>query len=147
MRHVAPDGGPFGYASFFAPVFLFYELTEQRTLTEAVQRLQDHDRELRMWRLAGARDRAGLKHATCHQLRHTCLTQLRAAGMPLEAVQARAGHACIESTRIYLHRGGDWLAAQYRKASEVIDAQIFAIGPPLARPAPPHVPVFTGTTD
>lgn len=51
MRHVAPDGGPFGYASFFAPVFLFYELTEQRTLTEAVQRLQDHDRELRMWRL------------------------------------------------------------------------------------------------
>src|SRR6266571_126991 len=27
--------------------------------------------------LAGARGRAGLEHATCHQLRHTCLTQLR----------------------------------------------------------------------
>jgi hypothetical protein len=26
--------------------------------------------------LAGARRRAGLEHATCHQLRHTCLTRL-----------------------------------------------------------------------
>ncbi len=49
--YVAPDGGPFAYASFFAPVFLFYELTEQRTLAEAVSRLQDHDGELGMWRL------------------------------------------------------------------------------------------------
>jgi hypothetical protein len=49
--YVAPDGAPFGYASFFAPVFLFYELTEQRTMAEAVQRLRDHDPELGMWRL------------------------------------------------------------------------------------------------
>jgi integrase/recombinase XerD len=27
--------------------------------------------------LAGARRRAGLEHATCHELRHTCLTRLR----------------------------------------------------------------------
>ena len=27
--------------------------------------------------LAGARTRAGLEHATCHELRHTCLTRLR----------------------------------------------------------------------
>jgi len=53
--------------------------------------------------LDGARRRAGLKHATCHELRHTCLTRLREAGMALEAVQAQAGHACIESTRVYLH--------------------------------------------
>ena len=93
--------------------------------------------------LDGARDRAGLRHATCHQLRHTCLTQLRRAGMPLEAVQAQAGHASIESTRIYLHLGDDWLASQYRKAAEVIDAQVFAAGPPLTSPAPPrHVVVF-----
>jgi integrase/recombinase XerD len=38
--------------------------------------------------LAGARRRAGLAHATCHELRHTCLTRLREAGMALEAVQA-----------------------------------------------------------
>ena len=74
--------------------------------------------------LDGARGRAGLEHATCHQLRHTCLTQLRTAGMSLEAVQAQAGHASIESTRIYLHLGDDWLASQYRKAAEAIDAQL-----------------------
>jgi hypothetical protein len=33
------------------------------------------------------------------------LTRLRKAGMALEAVQAQAGHASIESTRIYLHPG------------------------------------------
>jgi site-specific recombinase XerD len=76
--------------------------------------------------LAAARRRAGLAHATCHELRHTCLTRLREAGMALEAVQAQAGHASIESTRIYLHLADDWLAAQYRKAAEVIDAQVFA---------------------
>ena len=68
--------------------------------------------------LAGARRRAGLDHATCRELRHTCLTRLREAGMALEAVQAQAGHASIESTRIYLHLADDWLAAQYRKAAQ-----------------------------
>jgi integrase/recombinase XerD len=76
--------------------------------------------------LDGARERAGLARATCHQLRHTCLTQLRKAGMSLEAVQAQAGHASIESTRIYLHLGDDWLAFQYRRAAEAIDAQSLA---------------------
>lgn len=46
--------------------------------------------------------------------------------MALEAVQAQAGHASIESTRIYLHLADGWLAAQYRRAAEVIDAQVFA---------------------
>ena len=78
--------------------------------------------------LVGARRRAGLAHATCHELRHTCLTRLREAGMALEAVQAQAGHASIESTRIYLHLADDWLAAQYRKAAEVLDAQLYAAG-------------------
>ena len=76
----------------------------------------------------GARTRAGLSRATCHQLRHTCLTRLREAGMALEAVQAQAGHASIESTRIYLHLADDWLAGQYRRAAEAIDAQTFADG-------------------
>jgi len=78
--------------------------------------------------LAGAKHRAGLSHATCHELRHTCLTRLREAGMALEAVQAQAGHASIESTRIYLHLADDWLASQYRKAAEVLDAQLYAGG-------------------
>jgi site-specific recombinase XerD len=83
--------------------------------------------------LTGARRRAGLAHATCHELRHTCLTRLREAGMALEAVQAQAGHASIESTRIYLHLADDWLASQYRRAAEVIDAQLFADQPGGAR--------------
>ena len=49
--YLAPTGAPFGYASFFAPVFLFYELTQLRSLDEAVRRLAAHDRELGMWRL------------------------------------------------------------------------------------------------
>ena len=72
--------------------------------------------------LRGARCRAGLERATCHQLRHTCLTRLREAGMALEAVQAQAGHASIESTRIYLHLTNDWLAGEYRRAADLIEA-------------------------
>lgn len=73
--------------------------------------------------LTAGRKRAGLSHATCHELRHTCLTRLREAGMALEAVQAQAGHRSIASTRIYLHLANDWLANEYRKASEAIEAQ------------------------
>jgi integrase len=42
--------------------------------------------------------------------------------MALEAVQAQAGHRSIESTRIYLHLANDWLAAEYLRAAELIDA-------------------------
>ncbi|MBA2438286.1 MAG: tyrosine-type recombinase/integrase [Acidimicrobiia bacterium] len=73
--------------------------------------------------MQGARNRAGLAQATCHQLRHTCFTRLREAGMALEAIQAQAGHASIESTRIYLHLANDWLAGEYLRAAEAIEAQ------------------------
>ncbi len=71
----------------------------------------------------GARRRAKLDHLTCHQLRHTCLTRLREAGMALEAVQAQAGHRSIESTRVYLHLSAGWLATEYTNALAAIDAQ------------------------
>jgi site-specific recombinase XerD len=71
--------------------------------------------------LTGARRRAGLVHATCHELRHTCFTRLRESGMALEAIQAQAGHAWIESTRIYLHLAADWLVDEYRKAMDILD--------------------------
>ncbi len=76
--------------------------------------------------MVGAKARAGLAQATCHQLRHTCFTRLREAGMALEAIQAQAGHASIESTRIYLHLASDWLAGEYLRAAEAIDAQAAA---------------------
>jgi integrase/recombinase XerD len=72
----------------------------------------------------GARGRAGLARMTCHMLRHTCLTRLREQGMSLEALQAQAGHASIDSTRIYLHLANDWLAGEYLRAAEAIEAQI-----------------------
>jgi integrase/recombinase XerD len=72
---------------------------------------------------SAARARAGMVHGTCHELRHTCFTRLKEAGMAIEAIQALAGHRSIASTRIYLHLGGDWLANEYRRAAEAIDAQ------------------------
>jgi integrase/recombinase XerD len=74
--------------------------------------------------LTGARGRAGVRRGTCHELRHTCLTRLREAGMALEAVQAQAGHRSIESTRVYLHLTNHWLAEEYRRAVERIDGEI-----------------------
>ncbi len=72
----------------------------------------------------GARRRTGLAQLTCHQLRHTCLTRLRQAGMALEALQAQAGHRSIESTRVYLHLTDAWLADEYRRATDAIDSAL-----------------------
>ena len=74
--------------------------------------------------MTGARSRAGLARATCHHLRLTCFTRLREAGMALEAIQALAGHASSESTRIYLHLADDWLTGEYTRTIEVIEAQV-----------------------
>ena len=74
--------------------------------------------------LSGARARAGLVRGTCHELRHTCLTRLREAGMAIEALQIQAGHRSIASTRVYLHLADDWLADEYRRAAEAIEAQV-----------------------
>ncbi len=73
--------------------------------------------------IRAARARAGLSHGTCHELRHTCFTRFREAGMAIEAIQAQAGHRSITSTRVYLHLSVDWLADEYRRASEAIEAQ------------------------
>lgn len=77
--------------------------------------------------MRGARRRAGLTQESCHQLRHTCFTRLREAGMSIEALQAQAGHASIETTRVYLHLTNEWLAGEYLKASNRIDADQLAV--------------------
>jgi integrase len=52
--------------------------------------------------------------------------------MALGAVQAQAGHLSIESTRVYLHLANDWLATEYRRAAELIDADSAAVAEMLA---------------
>jgi hypothetical protein len=52
--------------------------------------------------------------------------------MALEAVQAQAGHLSIESTRVYLYLTNDWLATEYRRAAELIDADEAAVAEMLA---------------
>jgi len=74
--------------------------------------------------IRAAKARAGLAHATCHELRHTCFTRLREAGMALEAIQAQAGHRSIETTRLYLHLSNDWLADEYQRAADLIDVSM-----------------------
>jgi integrase/recombinase XerD len=41
--------------------------------------------------LAGARRRAGLDHATCHELRHTCLTRLQMSRVASDATFGGSG--------------------------------------------------------
>jgi len=64
------------------------------------------------------------RRVSCHQLRHTCFTRLREAGMPLEAIQAQAGHRSVETTRVYLHLADGWVANEYWKALEQIDVDL-----------------------
>jgi site-specific recombinase XerD len=71
------------------------------------------------------RERSGVRRITCHQLRHTCFTRLREAGMELEALQAQAGHRSLDTTRLYIHLANGWLAEEYDKASALIDADMF----------------------
>ena len=72
-----------------------------------------------------ARERAGLRRITCHELRHTCFTRLREAGMELESLQAQAGHRSLDTTRLYIHLANGSLATEYDKAAAAIDADLF----------------------
>lgn len=72
------------------------------------------------------RERSGVRRRiTCHELRHTCFTRLREAGMELEALQAQAGHRSLDTTRLYVHLANGWLAEEYDKATALIDADMF----------------------
>ena len=91
--------------------------------------------------LAGARGRAGLTHASCHELRHTCFTRLREAGMARKAIQAQAPHASIETTRVSLHlsttgspgsTSGRWpssMACTRRNREQPRDSRPLSVGP------------------
>lgn len=47
--------------------------------------------------------RAGLKLHSLHQFRHTCASDMLAAGVPVPEVQHTLGHASVSTTMRYLH--------------------------------------------
>ncbi|MGB5628788.1 MAG: tyrosine-type recombinase/integrase [Woeseiaceae bacterium] len=47
--------------------------------------------------------RAGLKLHSLHQFRHTCASDMIAAGIPVPEVQRTLGHASVSTTMRYLH--------------------------------------------
>ncbi|WP_245719994.1 hypothetical protein [Nocardia uniformis] len=68
-HYIAPTDSPYGHASLFAALYLFYELTQERSLEEAVRRLSGHDDELAMWRMYSAQPIRQSGVGGSHQLR------------------------------------------------------------------------------
>lgn len=58
------------------------------------------------------RKRAGV-HFTAHMLRHSSFSELRRLGWPVEQLQARAGHAFVQSTYVYLHSDDEDMRKQW----------------------------------
>ena len=48
-------------------------------------------------------ERAGIKHLTFHEMRHTFASQLVMRGVPLKGVQVLLGHSDIRMTMRYAH--------------------------------------------
>jgi hypothetical protein len=90
--------------------------------------------------LSAARCRAGLEHATCHELRHTCLTSFN-RGMSLEAIAALPGHRSLDMTLRYAKIARRTVADEYFAVTEKVEAlygqapvlPADAIGPEMAR--------------
>ena len=68
------------------------------------------------------RERAGV-YFTAHMLRHSSFSELRRLGWPVEQLQARAGHAFVQSTYIYLHSDDEDLRRQWEQAEQKMKLQ------------------------
>ena len=72
--------------------------------------------------LAGARRRAGLRHGDLPRAAPHLPDPAAGSGHGARGGPGPGRSPSIESTRIYLHLTNDWLAGEYRRAAELIDA-------------------------
>jgi integrase len=64
--------------------------------------------------------RSGLPPLTFHELRHSCASILRAAGVPIEVISMILGHANVGITQeVYVHMFGDALKQAADKLDEI----------------------------
>ncbi len=68
------------------------------------------------------RKRAGV-HFTAHMLRHSSFSELRRLGWPVEQLQARAGHAFVQSTYVYLHSDDEDLRRQWELTEQKMNLE------------------------
>lgn len=72
--------------------------------------------------VADCADRAGLRHVTPHQLRHTLATQAINRGMSLEAIAALLGHQSLTMTMVYARIADRTVADEYFAVTEQVEA-------------------------
>ena len=70
----------------------------------------------------GARQRAGYHDVDVPPTATYVSDAARGRGHGAGGFQAQAGHRSIESTRIYLHLTNAWLAGEYTRAVEALEA-------------------------
>ena len=64
----------------------------------------------------------GVRTLTPHSCRHTFVSQLQAQGVPMETIQALAGHAEIDMTEHYLHVQSGVKTAAVESLAQLIGA-------------------------
>ncbi|MFG2500817.1 tyrosine-type recombinase/integrase [Streptomyces sp. NPDC048441] len=66
--------------------------------------------------------RLGHDHLRCHDLRHTALTWMADAGIPLHVLQQIAGHCDITTTQLYLHPSVRHLATARQSLTDYLNS-------------------------
>lgn len=79
----------------------------------------------------------GFEHLRRHDLRHTGLTSMADAGVPVHVLRKIAGHGSLSTTQRYLHPDASTIAAAGESLSAFLSAPRSPSGPQLrALPTP-----------
>lgn len=77
------------------------------TVTGIQKRLMKYCRQAEIW-------------VTCHQLRHTFGRHMIEARTPVTTIQKLLGHACLQTTELYLHISDSQVQADYQAAIQEV---------------------------